>query len=79
MESKKYSQDDLIPIIILLIGGNGGKAPVKYVEENMYELEPFRDEFKKDVYQEKVANGTPHWKQEIAWARERAKTIRGES
>jgi hypothetical protein len=70
-KDKKYSQDDLIPIIILLIGGNGGMAAKRYVEEKVYEL--LRDELRKGVYQERVANNIPRWKHDIAWARARAK------
>jgi hypothetical protein len=75
LKDKKYSQDDLIPIIILLIGGNGGRAPKRYVEENVYDL--LRDEFRKDIYHERVANNIPRWKHDIAWARERAKKNHG--
>ena len=75
LKDKKYSQDDLIPIIVLFIGGHGGKATKKYVEERVYEL--FRNEFSKPVYQEKVANDIPRWKHDIAWARNRAKKIYG--
>jgi hypothetical protein len=71
LNDKQYSQDDLIPIIILLIGGKGGRALKRDVEENVYEL--LRDEFGKDVYQERVANNIPRWQHDIAWARARAK------
>jgi len=72
LEGKKYTQDQLIPVIIMLIGGKGGRATKQYVEETVYGL--FRDEFHKDVYHEKVANYTvPRWKHDVAWARERAK------
>ena len=75
LRDKKYSQDDLIHIIILFIGGNGGRASKRYVEEKVYEL--LSDEFRKDVYQERVANNIPRWKHDIAWARERAKKNHG--
>src|SRR4030042_865195 len=76
IEGKKYSQDALIPIIILILGGNGGRATKEYVEEKIYDL--FRDEFKKDLYHEKVANASvPRWKNDIAWDRERAKQNHG--
>lgn len=72
IEGKKYSQDDLIPIIILTLGGNGGRASKKYVEEKVYDL--FRKELSKDLYHVKVANcSVQRWKHDIAWARERAK------
>jgi len=74
IEGKKYSQDELIPIVVLILGANGGKAAKKYVEEKVYEL--FREQFKADLYHEKVANSSvPRWKHDIAWARERAKQI----
>jgi len=76
IEGKIISQDTLIPVIILLIGSNGGQATKKYVEEKVYDL--LREEFKKDLYHEKVANATvKRWKHDIAWARERAKQIHG--
>jgi len=76
IEGKKYSQDDLIPLILLVIGGSGGRATKKNVEEKIYDL--FREELSKDLYHEKVANHTiPRWKHDIAWARERAKKIHG--
>lgn len=72
LEGKKLTQDQLIPVIIMLIGGKGGRATKQYVEESVYDL--FRDEFHKRVYHEKVANYTvPRWKHDVAWARERAK------
>jgi hypothetical protein len=76
IEGKKYSQDDLIAIIILFLGGNGGRDTKQHVEERAYEL--FREDFKKDFCHEKVANGNvPRWKHDIAWARERAKQNHG--
>jgi len=76
IEGKKYSQDDLIPIIILIIGGNSGRAMKKYVEEKIYDL--FREEFSKDLYHRKVANASvPRWQHDIAWARARAKKLHG--
>lgn len=76
IESKKYSQDSLIPIVVLILGGNGGRATKKYVEEKIYDL--FRTEFKKNMYHEKVANASvSRWKHDIAWARERAKQKHG--
>jgi hypothetical protein len=75
IEGKKYSQDDLIPVVILIIGGNGDKATKKYVERKVYDL--FRNEFSKDIYHEKVAYNVPRWKHDVAWARERAKQNHG--
>ena len=76
IKGKKYSQDELIPIIALVIGAREGRATKKYVEEKVYDL--FRSEFSKNLYHEKVANySTPRWKHDIAWARERAKQNHG--
>lgn len=72
IEGKRYSQDDLIPIVVLILGANNGRATKKHVEEKVYDL--FREEFKADLYHEKVANySVPRWKHDIAWARERGK------
>ena len=43
IKGKKYSQDELIPIIALVIGAREGRATKKYVEEKVYDL--FRSEF----------------------------------
>ncbi len=76
LRNKKYRQDDLIPLIVLLVGSNGGKATKSFVEATIYEL--FRTEFNMPVYQYKVNKGTiPRWKHDIAWARERAKQMHG--
>ncbi len=76
LEGKKLTQDQLIPVIIILIGGKGGRATKQYVEENVYYL--FRDDLHKPVYHEKVANyAVPRWKHDVAWARERAKQRHG--
>ena len=72
LEGKRLTQDQLIPVIIILIGDKGGRATKQYVEENVYAL--FRGEFHKPVYHEKVANyAVPRWKHDVAWDRERAK------
>ena len=76
IEGKEFSQDDLIPIVILFLGSNGGRALKQYVEKEMYDL--LREEFNKDLYHGKVANASvPRWKHDIAWARERAKQMHG--
>ena len=73
---KRYSQDDLIPIVVLVLGTSGGKAKKQYVEETIYDL--LQIEFTKDFYQVRVANASvPRWKHYIAWARERAKQNHG--
>lgn len=76
IQGKKFTQEDLIPLVVLVLGARGGRATKQHVEETLYEF--LRDEFHKDVYQQKVANYTvPRWKHDIAWARERAKQIHG--
>lgn len=75
IEGKDYSQDDLIPIIILIIGIKGGRASKMYVEEKVYEV--FHAEFSKACYHETIAGGVPRWKHDVAWARERAKQLHG--
>jgi len=73
IDGKKYTQDELIPIIVLIIGSNGGKATKKFVEKKVYTI--FQSEFSKELYHEIVAGIVPRWKHDIAWARERAKQI----
>ena len=76
IQGKKFTQEDLIPLVILVVGARGGRATKQHVEQTLYDF--LRDEFHKPVYQEKVANYTvPRWKHDIAWARERAKQIHG--
>lgn len=76
IQGKRFTQEDLIPLVVLVVGAKGGRATKQYVEETLYEF--LREEFHKPVYQEKVANYTvPRWKHDIAWAREKAKQIHG--
>lgn len=70
-ESKKISQDDLIPIIVKVLQKHGGRARKDQLEEEIYQL--FKDLFKEPWYQETVSNGVPRWQHNIAWAKERAK------
>lgn len=71
LKGKKYSQDQLIPFLVLVIHSFGGIARKRDVDEKMYEL--LNSEFSKDVYHETVANDVERWKHEIAWAKERAR------
>jgi len=76
IEGKQYSQDSLIPIVVLIVGAKGGRASKKYVEEEVYDM--LRAEFKEDIYHEKLANSSvERWKHDIAWARARAKQNHG--
>ncbi|MDA2933257.1 type I restriction endonuclease [Acidobacteria bacterium AH-259-D05] len=71
LESKKISQDDLIPHIVKVLQKHGGRARKPQVEEEIYQM--FKDIFKEQWYQETVSNGVPRWQHNIAWAKERAK------
>ena len=71
LKGKRYSQDDLIPLLILVIHSLGGSAPKQKVDEHMYDL--LNSEFSVNVYHEKVSRGVPRWQHDIAWAKERAR------
>lgn len=71
LKEKKYSQDQLIPFLVLVIHSFGGIARKSDVDEKMYEL--LNSEFSKDIYHETVANDVERWKHDIAWAKERAR------
>ena len=71
LKGKSYSQDDLIPLLVLVIKSLGGIARKSYVDEKMYDL--LSSEFSKDVYLETVSHNVPRWKHDIAWAKERAR------
>lgn len=71
-DSKKISQDDLIPYIVKVLQKHGGRARKDQVQEEIYQM--FKDTFKEKWYQETVSNGVPRWQHNIAWAKERAKT-----
>lgn len=73
LQGYAFTEDNLICLIVLVLGIMGGKGSKKQVEETIYDL--FRNEFKKDYWHEKVAYGIPRWKHYIAWAKERAKQI----
>ena len=68
---KRITRDDLIPHIIEVLQGHGGKAPKEVVDKEMYQK--FQIIFKQPWYQEIVSNNTPRWKHFVAWAKERAK------
>lgn len=71
LKEKKYSQDQLIPFLVLVIHSFGGIARKSDIDEKMYEL--LNSEFSKDVYHAMVANNVERWKHDIAWAKERAR------
>lgn len=75
LKGKKYSQNDLIPFIVLIIGTQNGYAHKYEVDEQLYNI--LQNEFSSEVYRETVANNVPRWKHDIAWAKERAKQIYG--
>jgi hypothetical protein len=70
-ESKKISQDDLIPYIVKVLQKHGGRARKDQVEEEIYQI--LKDLFKAPWYQQTVSNGIPRWQHNIAWAKQRAK------
>lgn len=43
--------------------------------KKMYKL--LNDEFSKDVYHQKVSHNIERWKEDVAWAKERAKQLHG--
>jgi hypothetical protein len=70
-ESKKLSQDELIPIIVKILQKHGGRLRKDQVEDEIYQMH--KDLFKEPWYQETVSNGVPRWQHNIAWAKERGK------
>ncbi|MBC8484808.1 MAG: DUF262 domain-containing protein [Bacteroidetes bacterium] len=68
---EKITQDQLIPVIIKVLGKFRGKATKQQVEENINDL--FYKEYEDSYYQETVGHGVPRWKHNIAWSKERAK------
>jgi len=75
LKGKKYSQDELIPFLVLVIQSFGGIARKSDVDKKMYEL--LDSEFSKDVYRETVSHNVERWKHDIAWAKERARQHHG--
>lgn len=75
LKGKTYSQDDLIPFLVLVIQSFGGIARKSDVDNKMYEL--LNSEFTKDVYYETVSHNVERWKHDIAWAKERARQHHG--
>lgn len=73
LRGKKYTQDSLIPFVVLVIGSFGGIADKKDVDEKMYKI--LEEEFSSQVYHETVSHNVPRWRHDIAWAKERAKQI----
>lgn len=73
LKGKKYSQDDLIPFVVLVIGSFGGTAYKYEVDEKMYKI--LEEEFSSQVYHGTVSHNVPRWQHNIAWAKERAKQI----
>ena len=72
---KKITQDDLIPYIIKILHKHDGRASKKQVDEEIYQM--FQDEFQDEWYQGMVSHGIPRWKHNIAFAKERAKSLHG--
>ena len=75
LKGKKYSQDDLIPFLVLVIQSFGGIARKSDVDAKMYKL--LKSEFEHDIYHETVSHNVERWKHDIAWAKERARQHHG--
>ena len=75
IKGKAYSQDELIPFLVLVIKSFGGIAKKSDVDDKMYEL--LDSEFSKGVYHETVSHNVERWKHDIAWAKERARQHHG--
>lgn len=75
LKDKAYSQDELIPFLVLVINSFGGLARKSDVDDKMYEL--LNAEFSKGVYQKTVSHNVERWKHDIAWAKERARQHHG--
>jgi hypothetical protein len=75
LKGKKYSQDELIPFLVLVIQSFGGKARKRDVDAKIYKL--LSSEFSNDVYHETVSHNVERWKHDIAWAKERARQHHG--
>jgi hypothetical protein len=75
LKGKKYSQDELIPFLILVIKSFDGIAKKSDVDDKMYKI--LHSEFDKDVYHETVSHNVERWKHDIAWAKERARQHHG--
>lgn len=73
LKGKKYSQDNLIPFVVLVIGSFGGTAYKHEVDEKMHTI--LEEEFSSQIYHETVSHNVPRWQHDIAWAKERAKQI----
>jgi hypothetical protein len=75
LKGKSYSQDELIPFLVLVIKSFGGMAKKSDVDDKMYEL--LDSEFSIGVYHETVSHHIERWKHDIAWAKERARQHHG--
>lgn len=75
LKGKKYSQDELIPFLILVIQSFGGIAREHDVDKKMYEL--LSSEFSNNVYHQTVSHNVERWRHDIAWAKERARQHHG--
>lgn len=67
----KISRDDLIPYIVDVLRKHGGGARKGEVEQDIYQM--FQEIFQQPWYQKTVSGGIPRWKENLAWAKERAK------
>lgn len=75
LKGKTYSQDELIPFLILVIQSFGGIARKSDVDEKMYKL--LSSEFSNGIYHQIVSHNVERWRHDIAWAKERARQHHG--
>jgi hypothetical protein len=73
LQGKKYSQDNLIPFVVLVVGSFGGRAYKHEVDGKIFSI--LEEEFSSHIYHETVSHNVPRWQHDIAWAKERAKQI----
>lgn len=75
LKGYEFTEDGLIPLIVLILGTMGGRGSKQEVEKKLYGL--FREKFKNEHWNKLVSHGVPRWKHYIAWGKERAKQIHG--
>lgn len=67
----KISRNALVSSIVQVLRRHNGRALKKDVEQEIYKI--FKEKFEDPYYIETVSGGVPRWKNNIAWAKERAK------
>ena len=67
----RITQDDLIPLIIVVLELNGGRLSKNDVESHVHNM--IKNLITDKWYTEKVSHNIERWKHNLAWAKERAK------